>query len=95
MENGQKAISDLFEPRRVFNIPKYQRAYAWETKQLQDFINDIDNQIIGIDYFFGTILLQIRDNEGYFKVIDIVDGQQRLTTLTIFMRLLLERLSSC
>ena len=95
MENGQKAISDLFEPRRVFNIPKYQRAYAWETKQLQDFINDLDNQIIGRDYFFGTILLQIRDNEGYFKVIDIVDGQQRLTTLTIFMRLLLERLSSC
>lgn len=94
MENGQKAISDLFEPRRVFNIPKYQRAYAWETKQLQDFINDLDNQILGRDYFFGTILLQIRDNEGYFKVIDIVDGQQRLTTLTVFMRLLLDRLSS-
>lgn len=94
MENGQKAISDLFEPRRVFNIPKYQRAYAWETKQLQDFINDLDNQILGRDYFFGTILLQIRDNEGYFKVIDIVDGQQRLTTLTVFMRLLLHRLSS-
>lgn len=94
MENGQKAISDLFEPRRVFNIPKYQRAYAWETKQLQDFINDLDNQILGRDYFFGTILLQIRDNEGYFKVIDIVDGQQRLTTLTVFMRLLLEKLSS-
>ncbi|MEG4321802.1 MULTISPECIES: DUF262 domain-containing HNH endonuclease family protein [unclassified Microcoleus] len=94
MENGQKAISDLFEPRRVFNIPKYQRAYAWETKQLQDFINDLDNQILGRDYFFGTILLQIRENEGHFKVIDIVDGQQRLTTLTVFMRLLLDKLSS-
>jgi len=93
MENGQKAISDLFEPRRVFNIPKYQRAYAWESKQLQDFIDDLDNQIIGRDYFFGTILLQIRDNERHFKVIDIVDGQQRLTTLTVFMRLLLDKLS--
>jgi len=93
MENGQKAISDLFEPRRIFNIPKYQRAYAWETKQLQDFISDLDNQISGKDYFFGTILLQVRDNEGYFKIIDIVDGQQRLTTLTIFIRILLDKLS--
>jgi uncharacterized protein with ParB-like and HNH nuclease domain len=53
MENGQKAISDLFESRRIFNIPKYQRAYAWETKQLQDFISDLDNQALGKDYFFG------------------------------------------
>ncbi|WP_187308030.1 DUF262 domain-containing protein [Nostoc cycadae] len=93
MENGQKAISDLFEPRRIFNIPKYQRAYAWEEKQLLDFISDLDNQTLGKDYFFGTILLQICDNEGYFKIIDIVDGQQRLTTLTIFIRLLLEQLA--
>ena len=94
MENGQKAISDLFESRRIFNIPKYQRAYAWETKQLRDFISDLDNQALDKDYFFGTILLQIGDSEGYFKIINIVDGQQRLTTLTIFMRLLLDKLDS-
>jgi uncharacterized protein with ParB-like and HNH nuclease domain len=94
MENGQKAISDLFESRRIFNIPKYQRAYAWETKQLQDFISDLDNQALDKDYFFGTILLQIGESEGHFKIINIVDGQQRLTTLTIFMRLLLDKLES-
>lgn len=94
MENGQKAISDLFESRRIFNIPKYQRAYAWETKQLRDFISDLDNQALGKDYFFGTILLQIGESEGPFKIINIVDGQQRLTTLTIFMRLLLDKLDS-
>jgi hypothetical protein len=94
MENGQKAISDLFEPRRIFNIPKYQRAYAWGKKQLQDFISDLDNQVLGRDYFFGTILLKIRENEGHFKIIDIVDGQQRLTTLSIFMRLLIDKLGS-
>src|SRR4028118_171663 len=94
MENGQKAISDLFESRRIFNIPKYQRAYAWEMKQLRDFISDLDNQTLGKDYFFGTILLQVRESEGHFKIIDIVDGQQRLTTLTIFMRLLLDKLEA-
>ncbi|MEP0803295.1 DUF262 domain-containing protein [Funiculus sociatus] len=92
MENGQKSISDLFESRRIFNIPKYQRAYAWEAKQLRDFVSDLDNQTLGKDYFFGTILLQVRESEGHFKIIDIVDGQQRLTTLTIFMRLLLNKL---
>ncbi|MEH1891136.1 MAG: DUF262 domain-containing HNH endonuclease family protein [Nostoc sp.] len=94
MENGQKSISDLFESRRIFNIPNYQRAYAWEKKQLHDFISDLDNQSLGKDYFFGTILLQVSDSEGHFKIINIVDGQQRITTLTIFIRLLLDRLES-
>ncbi|HLP87128.1 MAG TPA: DUF262 domain-containing HNH endonuclease family protein [Nostocaceae cyanobacterium] len=94
MENGQKSISDLFESRRIFNIPNYQRAYAWEKKQLQDFINDLDNQTLGKNYFLGTILLQVSNGEGYFKIIDIVDGQQRITTLVIFMRLLLDKLAS-
>jgi hypothetical protein len=38
--------------------------------------------------------LQIRPSEGHFKIIDIVDGQQRLTTLVIFMRLLLQKLAA-
>jgi hypothetical protein len=121
VENGQKSISDLFESRRIFNIPRYQRGYSWEEKQLQDFISDLGHQDNGKaptgkgptgrgasgkvsgkgvkgktdkDYFFGTLLLQTRPNEGHFKLIDIVDGQQRLTTLVIFMRLLLQKLEA-
>lgn len=126
MENGQKSISDLFESRRIFNIPRYQRGYSWEEKQLQDFVSDLGSpdsgspgngeetgqkeatnsravakkrtgtdraeKAVSRDYFFGTLLLQIRPSEGHFKIIDIVDGQQRLTTLVIFMRLLLQKL---
>ncbi|GAX41086.1 hypothetical protein NIES4075_20550 [Tolypothrix sp. NIES-4075] len=58
MENGQKTILELFDGRKIFNIPKYQRAYAWESRQLNDFINDIKNQNIEKEYFFGTILFQ-------------------------------------
>ena len=93
MENGQRAISDLFESRRIFNIPKYQRAYSWGEKQLQDFMKDLENQSIDRDYFFGTLLLQVQNSEGHFKIIDVVDGQQRITTLVIFMRVLLKRLA--
>jgi hypothetical protein len=92
MENGQKTISDLFDGRKIFNIPEYQRAYAWGKKQLQDFVDDIENQNLHKDYFFGTLLFHERGSEGNYELIDVVDGQQRITTLIIFMKLLLEKL---
>lgn len=91
MQNGQKTISELFDGRKIFNIPKYQRAYAWEEKQLKDFVEDIDNQKSNRSYFFGTILLQEQDKHEGFEIIDIVDGQQRITTLVMFMKLLLKQ----
>ena len=91
MQNGQKTISELFDGRKIFNIPKYQRAYTWEKKQLKDFVEDIENQNPNKNYFFGTILLQIKGKHNGFDIIDIVDGQQRITTLIIFMKLLLAK----
>ena len=91
MQNGQKTISELFDGRKIFNIPKYQRAYAWEEKQLKDFVEDIENQKPNKNYFFGTILLRIKAKYNGFDIIDIVDGQQRITTLIIFMQLLLAK----
>ena len=93
MQNGQKTIDDLFDGTRIFNIPIYQRAYAWEDEHLNDFVDDIENQTPDKDYFFGTILFQQREEKSNnFKIIDIVDGQQRITTLIIFMKLLLDKL---
>lgn len=95
MENGQKKLKELFDGRKVFNIPDYQRAYAWDkTRQLPDFLEDIENQSLGRDYFLGTILFQERDEkmQGY-DVIDVVDGQQRITTIIIFMKALLDELA--
>ena len=92
LENGQKTIRDLFNGRTIFHIPQYQRAYAWEEPQLEDFVDDIENQKLDKDYFFGTILFQNKGRSGNFENIDIVDGQQRITTLIIFMKLLLDRL---
>jgi len=91
LENGQKKISELFDGRKIFNIPKYQRAYAWEKQQLKDFVEDIENQRPDRSYFFGTILFQAQPRDQGFEIIDIVDGQQRITTLIIFMKLLLAK----
>ena len=89
MQNGQKTIRELFNGSRIFNIPKYQRAYAWEEQQLKDFVEDIENQKPDRSYFFGTILFYEQPLDEGFEMIDIVDGQQRITTLIIFMKLLL------
>lgn len=94
MENGQRTISSLFDGRKIFHIPKYQRAYAWGEKQLSDFVDDFENQDVNKDYFFGTILFQQKERVDNFEHIDIVDGQQRITTLIIFMKMLLDHLKS-
>ncbi|GEM_PF-310113 len=89
MENGLKTIKDLFDGTKIFRVPMYQRAYSWTEKQLSDFIEDIKNQKVDRTYFLGTILLETAENEGDFRGIDIVDGQQRMTTMVIFMKVLL------
>ncbi len=92
MENGLKIIKELFDGTKIFKIPLYQRAYSWADKQLTDFIEDIKNQKADRTYFLGTILLEKAKDDGDFRGIDIVDGQQRMTTLVIFMKVLLKLL---
>lgn len=92
MDNGEKKLSSLFDGRTIFNIPEYQRAYAWGNSQLQDFVEDIENQKIDRSYFLGTVLFEEKGQEKNYKLIDIVDGQQRITTIIIFMTVLIELL---
>lgn len=96
LENGQKKLKELFDGRKIFNIPAYQRAYAWETaRQLPDFLEDIENQSMERDYFLGTILFREQtEKEAGFDIIDIVDGQQRITTIIIFMKVILDALKA-
>jgi len=90
MENGQKSIFELFSGDKHFKVPQYQRAYAWSEKQLMDFLEDINNQRKEKEYFLGTILFQDNGVRDGFEQIDVVDGQQRITTLVIFMKVLLK-----
>jgi uncharacterized protein with ParB-like and HNH nuclease domain len=92
MQNGQSQISDLFNADRIFKIPSYQRTYTWKEENLKDFFDDLVNQRGEKPYFLGTFLFHKQDNRKDYEVIDIVDGQQRLTTVIIFMKILIERL---
>jgi len=88
MQFRQENILTFFDStQRYFIIPVYQRAYSWEKREWQTFLDDLKEQIEGDNnYFFGNILLeQIKEGIEY----EIIDGQQRLLTLAIFMRALI------
>ena len=90
MKREPKTIKELFSGTKVFKVPEYQRPYAWEKEHLNAFVEDISEKTER-NHFFGTILYQEK-RSGNFTQIDIVDGQQRITTLIIFIKLLLEKL---
>ncbi|MGZ6519980.1 MAG: DUF262 domain-containing protein, partial [Bacteroidia bacterium] len=86
-------ILGLFDSsQKSYEIPVYQRAYSWEKQNWKTFLDDLLEQIQGDNnYFFGNLLLEvINKNKKY----EIIDGQQRITTLTIFMRSMLNVLQS-
>lgn len=82
-------IKDFFSGNKQYTIPRYQREYSWEEKQLDDFYRDIVDNINfseeskNTDYFFGTVML-VGDMIQHKEPLQIVDGQQRITTMTIF-----------
>lgn len=76
-----KTIRDIFDGNNYYRVPDYQRPYSWEDDQIEDLWDDIYSAFEANDpgYFLGPTIL-IRGRDGYLEV---VDGQQRLTTLTI------------
>ena len=89
MQFYKKTVFDLFDgSRKQFIIPVYQRAYAWEEKEWATFLNDLLEQLEGQNnYFYGNILLEADKNIS--QKFEVIDGQQRITTLSIFIRALL------
>lgn len=83
-----------------FKIPKFQRSYAWEKEEWEDFWRTIGERALEIDttdnrhspVFMGAIVLQEIRSETIgskeFKNCYIIDGQQRFVTISIFMSVL-------
>ncbi|NKR46565.1 DUF262 domain-containing protein [Rhodococcus hoagii] len=75
----------------VYRIPRYQREYKWSKPQWEDLFDDIfDSDISG--YFLGSIICinQTTDTAAE-SVLEVVDGQQRLTTLSLLLTALYAR----
>lgn len=83
MTNDLKIIpvSQIFANTN-YQVPIYQRNYAWEEKQIVQLIEDIESS--DNDYFLGNLIVNQIDNSVY----EVIDGQQRLTTLYLLEKYL-------
>jgi hypothetical protein len=90
-----KTVRDLLGVK--YGVDYYQREYKWETKQIQELIEDLTNKFFDDyrpghppeevakygHYFLGSVIVSRKDNTSF-----IVDGQQRLTSLTLLLMFL-------
>jgi uncharacterized protein with ParB-like and HNH nuclease domain len=84
-------IKDFFNGR-FFEIPKYQRGYAWEVNNIRELFDDVIESIASnSNHYIGTIVLSKAsgDDEKFY----VVDGQQRITTITLMISALIKQLN--
>jgi len=96
---GKQGYSGLLESGKRYVIPIYQRPYAWTDVQIRKFMGDLFTAFRGLDgqsdeepMFIGTMQLSFPDKRNEQEVID---GQQRLTTLLLLLVLLRKRFPEC
>lgn len=85
-----KTIKELLSSGSQFTIPRFQREYSWDKANYVEFYQDIlkgiryeNGSLTTSPYFLGTMLFLGDYNEPQKNVIEVIDGQQRLTTITI------------
>lgn len=92
MEAHGQTIAELLTGQKKFIIPYYQRAYVWDTPNWERFMQDMESvSRTRLPYFIGSIILKQKDTssvEGIGNQRIVIDGQQRITTLAVFFKVL-------
>ena len=91
-ETEQMVVRDLFSDRFVFEFPDFQRPYRWTIDNADDLLKDLvraaetgaDQSVSVGGYFIGSIVLVRRTD----RLVQVIDGRQRLTTLAILIAVL-------
>lgn len=84
--NIQKTICQLFSGEYKYIIPLYQRNFAWGETEIIQLLQDLyENFSLNIPYYVGTIVYIRR---GDTNILEVIDGQQRLTVLTLLLNVL-------
>lgn len=93
IEGFAKTVGEILEKKK-YTIDYYQRGYKWESKQMSELVSDLTSKFLQIHspehdrwdvgkysgYFLGSIIISQKGHQPF-----IVDGQQRLTSLTLFL----------
>ena len=82
-----KTIENFFTGKTLV-IPGYQRDYAWKERNVDDLFSDVEEALeVGGGHYLGTFILSQKDRHA---PVQVVDGQQRLTTLTMLLDVLID-----
>ncbi len=92
MDAGRRTINDIFTGNKILEIPFFQRAYVWNDKNWERFLEDAEYVCASKSpYFLGSLVLKQQMTTSASSVGDVrrvIDGQQRLTTISILMKVL-------
>lgn len=92
IQSEDTSVSGLFQS--FYAVPDYQREYVWDTEQVEQLLTDILGEMTGTDpeqspeYFIGSIVVC----PGQSGLLDLIDGQQRMTTLYVTLCAIRDRL---
>lgn len=84
----------LGSPTEQYVIPAYQRRYSWQEKQLEEMVSDLERLDPSEQHFMGSIVCLVEPLAAGINKLEVVDGQQRLTTISILMHCMAEQFKS-
>lgn len=84
-------LQNIFTRSNRFTVPDYQRLYSWEDPQWEEFWNDLASIDEEDTHFLGSIVvIQHQTNYDELDELELVDGQQRITTISLLLRVMRE-----
>ena len=91
LEPGNRLFSELMSNGQKYRVPRFQRDYAWDSENWDELWQDIEEvRESRVQHFMGYVVFQ----EGSNKAFEIIDGQQRITTLLILVIAALNKLQN-
>lgn len=91
---SELTVKDVFT-NVLFRVPDYQRGYSWDKEQLDDIWEDLENLRQAKEHYTGLITVTDFENQETtwtdFKSQYVIDGQQRITTIVILLKTLIDR----
>lgn len=92
MDAGKRTINEIFNGSRILEIPFFQRSYVWDETQWERLLYDVENvSQTRTPYFLGSVILKqqlTNTGDSVGDVRTVIDGQQRLTTISILLKVL-------
>jgi len=95
MDAENQSVRDLLG-KFCFHVPDYQRSYSWKSENIDEFLDDLFNVVHSTQaearHFLGAVTMAKRDEQH--DAVDLIDGQQRMTTIFLFLYVILGQYKS-